>query len=144
MRQIAPAGPVYQAGTLSGNPLVTAAGLATLRRIAADSGLHDRLEAMGATIERRLAAALAEHGVAGCVQRVGSMITLFLGPERVTSWDDAARVDRERFAAFFHAAYVRGVLLPPSPFEAWFLMDAHAATLDTAVDALVAAIGTLT
>ena len=98
MRRMAPDGPVYQAGTLAGNPVVTAAGLATLRRIAADAGLHDRLEAMGATIERRLAAALAEHGVAGCVQRVGSMVTLFLGPEQVTSWDDATRVDRERFA----------------------------------------------
>jgi glutamate-1-semialdehyde 2,1-aminomutase len=140
MRRIAPDGPVYQAGTLAGNPVVTAAGLATLRRIAADPGLYDRLEAMGAALEDRLRSAVARSGTAGCVQRVGAMLSYFPGPQRVASWDDAATVDRERFAAFFTAAYRGGVLLPPSPFEAWFLTDAHAATIDRAGDVLVAAV----
>ncbi len=140
MRRMAPEGPVYQAGTLAGNPVVTAAGLATLRRITADPGLYDRLEAMGATLEERLRTALARFGVAGCVQRVGAMLSFFPGPDRVSSWDDAAKVDRGRFAAFFTAAYRGGVLLPPSPFEAWFLNDAHAATVDRAGDVLAAAV----
>ena len=140
MRRIAPDGPVYQAGTLAGNPVVTAAGLATLRRIAADPGLYERLEAMGAALEDRLRSAVARSGTAGCVQRVGAMLSYFPGPHRVASWDDAATVDRERFAAFFTAAYRGGVLLPPSPFEAWFLTDAHSATIDRAGDVLVAAI----
>jgi glutamate-1-semialdehyde 2,1-aminomutase len=69
------------------------------------------------------------------------MLTVFFGPAGVTSWDDAVTLDRSRFGAFFRSAYDRGVLLPPSPFEAWFLMDAHAATVDRAGDALVAAMG---
>ena len=142
MRRIAPEGPVYQAGTLAGNPLVTAAGagdLATHRRRprsarpAGDDGSHRR-----STVSAPPWPITASPGACSAV---GSMITLFLGPERVTSWDEAAAVDRARFATFFHAAHERGVLLPPSPFEAWFLMDAHAATLDRAVDALVAAVG---
>jgi glutamate-1-semialdehyde 2,1-aminomutase len=79
-------------------------------------------------------------GVVGCVQRVGAMLSFFPGPEKVASWDDAAKVDRGRFAAFFSAAYRGGVLLPPSPFEAWFLNDAHNATVGRAGDVLTAAV----
>lgn len=141
MRRVAPDGPVYQAGTLAGNPIATAAGLACLRVLADDQGLYDRLEAIGTRIEEQITGALQAHGVPGCVQRVGAMFTLFLGPSRVRSWDDAAVVDRERFNRFFHAAYAGGVLVPPSPFEALFLMDDHTAVADEAIEVLVAAVG---
>lgn len=141
MRQVAPDGPVYQAGTLAGNPLAVAAGLATLRHLSDHPDLHPRIETMGARLEETLGDALARHGVPGCVQRVGGMITLFFGPDRVESWDDAATVDRERFARFFQAAYRRGVLLPPSQFEAWFLMASHEEVLEKVADALAEAVG---
>ncbi len=141
MRRVAPDGPVYQAGTLAGNPLAVAAGLACLRHLRDHPELYDALEDMGSRLEARLRAALAEHGVAGCVQRVGAMLTVFLGPAQVASWDDAAGVDRDRFAAFFHAAYAGGVLLPPSPFEALFLMEDHGPVLDEAAAVLAGAIG---
>ncbi len=141
MSQMAPSGPIYQAGTLAGNPITVAAGLVTLRRIASDKGLYDRLEVVGAELEARLSAAMHRHNITGTVQRVGAMLTVFFGPTAVQSWDDAATVDRERFARFFHGALRRGVMLPPSPFEAMFLMDAHAEVLDTAASALEAAIG---
>ena len=141
MRRVSPDGPVYQAGTLAGNPLAVAAGLACLRYIEAHPELYDTLEEMGSRLEARLVAALEEHGAPGCVQRVGAMLTVFLGPDGVRSWDDAATVDRERFARFFHAAYRDGVLVPPSPFEALFLMEAHGPVLDTAAAILAAAIG---
>ena len=141
MRKVAPDGPVYQAGTLAGNPLAVAAGLATLRYIAENPGLYDELETMGADLEARLTRAMRENDVAGCVQRVGAMLTLFFGPREVHSWEDASTVDRDRFARFFHAAYRSGVLLPPSPFEALFLMRAHGPVIDRAGEVLVAAIG---
>ena len=141
MSQMAPAGPVYQAGTLAGNPITVAAGLVMLRRIAADPELYDRLEAAGAELETRLSAALQRHGIGGTVQRVGAMLTVFFGPTSVRSWDDAATLDRDRFARFFNSALRRGVLLPPSPFEAIFLMDAHTDVLESAATALEAAIG---
>ena len=143
MSQMAPSGPVYQAGTLAGNPIVVSAGLATLRRIASDPGLYGRLEAAGSELETRLAAAMHRHGIDGAVQRVGAMLTVFFGPSSVRSWDDAATLDRDQFARFFHGALRRGVMLPPSPFEAMFLMDSHtdADVLEAAASALESAIG---
>ncbi len=141
MRRVAPDGPVYQAGTLAGNPLAVAAGLACLRHLRDHPEVYDALEGMGARLEQRLAAALDEHGVAGCVQRVGAMLTVFFGPAEVRSWDDAATLDRDRFSRFFHAAYEGGVLLPPSPFEALFLMEDHGPVLDAAAGVLAAAVG---
>lgn len=141
MRQVAPDGPVYQAGTLAGNPLAVAAGLATLRYLAENPGLYDELESLGVTLEDQLTTALTQYGIEGCVQRVGAMMTVFFGPDEVRSWDDAARVDRDRFSRFFHAAYENGVLLPPSPFEALFLMKAHQDVVADATGALVSAIG---
>ncbi len=140
MRWVAPDGPVYQAGTLAGNPLAVAAGLATLRHLHENPEIYDVLEIMGAGMEEALQASLDTNGVKGCVQRVGAMLTIFFGPGRVGSWDEASTVDRETFAAFFSAAYQEGVLLPPSPFEALFLMKAHAGVIDQATEALVAAI----
>ncbi len=141
MRQVAPDGPVYQAGTLAGNPLAVAAGLATLRTLQADPGIYDRLDEVGAALEEGLGAALRRHRIDGAVQRVGAMLTLFFGPDRVRSWEDGSRVDRERFARFHRAARRRGVLLPPSPFEAWFVMAAHAEHVDEVVAALDGAVG---
>jgi glutamate-1-semialdehyde 2,1-aminomutase len=136
MEALAPAGPVYQAGTLSGNPVTMAAGRATLDLL--DAAAYERLEVLGARAEAGLAAALRESGVAGCVQRAGSMLTLFFGVEPPRNLSDVERVDRERFARFFFAMLERGFYLPPSPFEAWFLSLAHT---DADVDALLAAAG---
>jgi glutamate-1-semialdehyde 2,1-aminomutase len=141
MRRVAPDGPVYQAGTLAGNPLAVAAGLATLRYVAGHAELYDELEEMGARLESRLTEALTHHGVSGCVQRVGAMLTVFFGPTEVGSWDEASTVDRDRFARFFHGAYEGGVLLPPSQFEALFLMKAHRTVIEDSAKLLAAAIG---
>jgi glutamate-1-semialdehyde 2,1-aminomutase len=141
MRMIAPDGPVYQAGTLAGNPLATAAGLATLRHLTANPDLYDEFERAGETIANRLSEAMSASGSPGLVNHVGGMIGVFLGLETVSSWDDLESLDQDLFARFFHAAWDRGVLLPPSPFETWFLMEAHLdGTLDLAIDALAEAI----
>ncbi|MDF1595312.1 MAG: glutamate-1-semialdehyde 2,1-aminomutase [Acidimicrobiia bacterium] len=141
MSMIAPNGPVYQAGTLAGNPLSTAAGLATLRWIRSNDDLYDRFEEAGRLIEHRLGKALAEAGLPGVVHAVGGMVGVFLGVDRATTWTDVAGLDTELFNRFFHGALRRGVLLPPSPFETWFLMESHLdGTLDIALTALEEAI----
>ena len=122
MEQVSPAGPVYQAGTLAGNPLAVAAGLATLDRLDALRP-WEALEGAAASLAEGISAQLG--GRLGCVQRVGSMLTLFFGVERVGGWADAERNDRERFAAFFAALLEQGVWIPPSPFESWFVSTAH-------------------
>ncbi|MCA9737027.1 MAG: glutamate-1-semialdehyde 2,1-aminomutase, partial [Gemmatimonadetes bacterium] len=118
MDRIAPRGPVYQAGTLSGNPIAVAAGLAVLRTIKAQPDFYDRLEALGTILDEQL------HGL-GTWNRVGAMGSLFFTDGPVRSWEDARRIDTARFAAFFHAMLERGVHLPPSAFESWFLSIAH-------------------
>jgi glutamate-1-semialdehyde 2,1-aminomutase len=123
MQIVAPLGPVYQAGTLSGNPVAVSAGLATLRLC--DDALYERLERLGAALEEGLGQALAAAGVVGCVQRVGSMITVFFTAGPVRSWSDAARSDRDRFARFHAGLLARGIYWPPSQFEAAFLGGAH-------------------
>lgn len=140
MRMISPDGPVYQAGTLSGNSLAVAAGLGCLRAIGADLAIYDRLEKMGAELEENLNATLAETGRTGVVQRVGAMLTVFLGPATVTSWDDTAAIDNDWFSRFHRHALDDGVLLPPSPYEAWFLMDSHQDVIEQAGDVLHRAI----
>ncbi len=141
MRMIAPDGPVYQAGTLAGNSLVTAAGLATLRRLADHADLYDRFDDAGELISDRLGTALASAGLPGVVNHAAGMVGVFLGVESVQSWDDVANIDQDLFGRFFHAALSRGVLVPPSPFETWFLMEAHLdGTLEIALDALSDAI----
>jgi len=134
MSLVAPLGPVYQAGTLSGNPLAMAAGLATLRLL--DDRAYARLEAAGARLEAGLNDAIAASGAAARVQRVGSLLTLFFTDRPVRNEDDAMTSDRERFAAFHRAMLERGVMLPPSQFECWFVSLAHD---DAAVDEVVAA-----
>lgn len=136
MSLVAPVGPMYQAGTLSGNPLAMAAGLATLRLL--DAAAYARLEALGARLERGLTDAARRSGVAARVQRVASLLTLFFTDRPVQSEDDAMGSDRERFAAFHRAMLARGVMLPPSQFECWFLSLAHD---EDAVDEVVRAAG---
>ena len=134
MRNVAPTGPMYQAGTLSGNPLAMAAGIATLRLL--DAAAFERLETIGARLERGLTAAAREAGVAARVQRIGSLLTLFFTDREVWNEDDAKMSDRERFAAFHRAMLRRGVLLPPSQFECMFLSLAHdETTVDRVIDA---------
>jgi glutamate-1-semialdehyde 2,1-aminomutase len=136
MDLLAPLGPVYQAGTLSGNPLAMTAGRETLALL--DDAAYGRLEALGAQVEAGLGRALASAGVQGCVQRAGSMLTLFFGVDRVASLADTEGVDRDRFRAFFFAMLERGFYLPPSPFEALFLSLAHT---EADVDGFIAAAG---
>jgi len=125
MERLAPTGPVYQAGTLSGNPLSVAAGLETLTKVREMRGAYERLEELGALAERGLVEAALAAGVAACVNRVGSMLTLFLGVERVSDYDGARRSDTVRFARFFRGMLEEGIYLPPSQFEAMFVSLAH-------------------
>lgn len=135
MDLLAPSGPVYQAGTLSGNPLSVRAGLETLE-ILEEPGTYERLEAAGARLEAGLAAALRDAGETGCVNRAGSLLTMFLGADRVGNADDARRSDSRKFARFFHAMLERGVYLPPSQFEAMFISLAHSdSDLDRTIEA---------
>jgi glutamate-1-semialdehyde 2,1-aminomutase len=123
MALLAPTGPVYQAGTLAGNPVTMSAGRATLALL--DDVAYRRLETLGSALSAGLTRILAGHGVAGCVQRVGSMFTLFFGIDQARNLADVQRTDRERFRRFFHGMLKRGFYLPPSPFEAAFLSLAH-------------------
>jgi len=123
MDLLAPLGPVYQAGTLSGNPVTMAAGHATLGLL--DDRAYDRLETMGARVAVGLREALKRTGIVGCVQQVASMFTLFFGIDGATNLADVERADRERFRRFFFGMLERGFYLPPSPFEAAFLSLAH-------------------
>jgi glutamate-1-semialdehyde 2,1-aminomutase len=124
MSHVAPLGGVYQAGTLSGNPLAVSAGLATLAALRT-SGVYDRLERLGARAELGLTEAARKAGVPLTVNRVGSMLTGFFCEGPVTDWNSAKRADTKRYAAFFHAMLERGVYLAPSQFEAAFVSLAH-------------------
>jgi glutamate-1-semialdehyde 2,1-aminomutase len=124
MNNIAPAGMIYQAGTLSGNPLAMTAGLATLKRLR-DNSIYDQLETRGAQLENGLRQAAAENGFAVTINRVGSMITLFFSDEPVYNWETANKSDREMFGKFFHRMLDEGVYLPPSQFEAAFFGITH-------------------
>lgn len=139
MARLAPAGPVYQAGTLSGNPVATAAGLATLHGCTDE--VYEHLGAAAATVSGAVGAALTAEGVPHVVQHAGSMFSVFF-TERpaVRTYDDARSQDLAAFRAFFHAMLERGVYLPPSAFEAWFLSAAHDdRALSRIADALPAA-----
>ncbi len=126
MEEVAPAGPVYQAGTLSGNPLAVAAGDAALRLLAADPGVYRRLETTSAALEAGLRHAASKHGVPLQVQRQGSMVGLFFTDRPVTRLEDVDASDRERFSRVFHRLLEDGVHLPPSPYETLFVSAAHA------------------
>jgi glutamate-1-semialdehyde 2,1-aminomutase len=134
LASVAPEGPVYQAGTLSGNPLAMAAGLATLRKL--DAAAYERLEALGARLEAGLVKAIGAAGVAARLQRLGSAFTLFFTGAPVTDFASAKTADSARYGRFFHAMLDRGIYLPPAQLEAGFLSLAHTAE---DVDAFVAA-----
>lgn len=135
MQMVAPAGPMYQAGTLSGSPIPVAAGIATLE-VLRQPGMYDRLERAGARLAAGLQEACDTAGIPAQINRVGSMITLFFTATPVRDYATAKTSDAERFAAFFHGMLDRGVYLPPSAYEAWFLSTAHD---DGVIDAMLTA-----
>ena len=135
MERIAPEGPVYQAGTLSGNPLAMAAGLATLRLLR-DWDVYRELEAKSVRLAEGLAEAARGAGVPVTIHRVGSMMGLFFQEGPIRNYDDARRSDTARFARWFHGMLDEGIYLPPSQFEAFFVSAAHTeADLDRTVEA---------
>ena len=124
MDRLAPSGPVYQAGTLSGNPVATAAGLATLR--ACTPEVYARVDEVAASVAKLTADALAAAGVPFRLQEAGNLFSFFLGSEApVRDFDEARGQSGAAYAAFFHAMLAAGVYLPPSPYEAWFVSAAH-------------------
>lgn len=137
MNHIAPAGPIYQAGTLSGNPLAMTAGLVTLRRLR-DRSVYDRLEAASARLCAGLAEAARANGAETVTNRVGSMWTTFFTSGEVTNWTTAEKSDRSRYGKFFHAMLDQGVYLAPSQFEASFVGLAHT---DELIEQTLAAAG---
>ena len=146
MRNIAPDGPVYQAGTLSGNPLAVAAGMAMLSIIRDDPGLYDALEATGARLEQGTRDLLSATGVVATPQRVGAMHCLYFSANEVTDWDSAATSDTEQFNRYFQSMSDQGIYLAPSQYEAGFISVAHSrddidATLAAMRRALEASIG---
>jgi glutamate-1-semialdehyde 2,1-aminomutase len=135
MDLLAPEGPVYQAGTLSGNPLAVAAGLATLALLSRP-GVYPALETRGKKLQDGFEATLRKYPIRGTINRVGSMMTLFFGVEGVRNASEARRCDRKLFANFFHGLLQRGIYMPPAPFEAAFISLAHTASdLDRAIAA---------
>ncbi len=137
-RQLAPTGPVYQAGTLSGNPVATAAGLATLRL--ADQDVYDHIDAVSGHLRTELNGALAREGLPHTIQWAGNLFSTFFGAsaaQGVRDYDAVRATESWRYAPFFHSLLDSGVYAPPSPFEAWFVSSAHD---DAAVDRIVGAL----
>ncbi|MFE0652245.1 glutamate-1-semialdehyde 2,1-aminomutase [Streptomyces sp. NPDC059534] len=123
MGHLAPAGPVYQAGTLSGNPVATAAGLAQLRLL--DEAAYEKVNAVSAEIQGLVTGALAKEGVAHRLQTASNMFSVFFTADEVRNYDDAKKQEAFRFNSFFHSMLADGVYLPPSAFESWFVSAAH-------------------
>ena len=144
MDMVAPAGPIYQAGTLSGNPCAVAAGIATLKSLQGQ-GVYDHLERLCQELEKGLQSALEEYSISGCIQRVGSMLTLFFNDGRpVKNFDDVSACDHEQFRQWFHLMLERGIYLPPSGYEACFVSAAHSLEdVERTVDAARSAFRTI-
>jgi glutamate-1-semialdehyde 2,1-aminomutase len=123
MAHLAPAGPVYQAGTLSGNPVATAAGLAQLRLL--DDAAYEKVDAVSQEIRTLVTDALAKEGVAHRLQTASNMFSVFFTATEVRDYEDAKKQEAFRFNAFFHSMLSQGVYLPPSAFESWFVSTAH-------------------
>ena len=136
MNRVAPVGPVYQAGTLSGNPLAVAAGLETLRGLGSGDS-YEKLESLGSRLERGINATSVERGARVQVNRVGSMLTLFFADQAVSDFPSASAADTSRFEAFFRKMLVEGIYWPPSQFEAAFISTAHT---EADIDETIAAI----
>jgi glutamate-1-semialdehyde 2,1-aminomutase len=124
MDKLAPLGPVYQAGTLSGNPLAVTAGLAILKLLR-ETNPYEQLERLGSKLEQGLKAAALEAGIQATVNRVGSMLTAFFTEGPVTAWLSAKKSDTHRYARFFRAMLDEGIYLAPSQFECAFVSLAH-------------------
>ncbi|HXG35396.1 MAG TPA: glutamate-1-semialdehyde 2,1-aminomutase [Dehalococcoidia bacterium] len=124
MELLAPLGPVYQAGTLSGNPLAMAAGVATLNRLR-QPGVYEQLDELGALLAAGLRQTIAAATRPGTINQVGSLITLFFSEGNVSDYTTAKKADISRYAAFFRSMLGRGIFLPPSQFESWFISLAH-------------------
>ena len=139
MNQVAPVGPVYQAGTLSGNPLAVAAGLATLRLLQKEPQVYENLDKKTAKLAAGVVAAAAAAGVPLSHNRVGSMVTFFFNENPVTDWDSSSASDTNRFGQFFRAMLSRGIYLPCSQYEAAFtsaaMTDADIAATISAAEA---------
>ncbi|MFD9212385.1 glutamate-1-semialdehyde 2,1-aminomutase [Streptomyces sp. NPDC087659] len=135
MGHLAPAGPVYQAGTLSGNPVATAAGLAQLRLL--DDAAYEKVDAVATAVRGLVTDALAKEGVAHRLQTASNMFSVFFTDGEVRDYEDAKRQEAFRFNAFFHSMLSQGVYLPPSAFESWFVSTAHD---DAAVERIAAAL----
>jgi glutamate-1-semialdehyde 2,1-aminomutase len=144
MEMIAPSGPVYQAGTLSGNPLAMTAGVETLRIMDDDPGFYDHLENISAYLEKGLREAVSEAGGGCTINRCGSMFTLFFTDQDVTDFTSAKTSDTLRFTAYFNQMLDNGIYLPPSQFEACFVSAAHdKADLDATIRAAKEALQTV-
>ena len=140
MQKLAPEGPIYQAGTLSGNPLAMAAGLAMLESISSDPEIYKRLEEKTTYLEKGIRKVLSTNGRTYILNRVGSMISVFFCKEKVENFDDAAKADTPEFKEFFHALMKRGVYIAPSSYETWFITDALSyEDLDMTIEAIGAA-----
>ncbi|MFP4846933.1 glutamate-1-semialdehyde 2,1-aminomutase [Winogradskyella sp. PE311] len=124
MNHLAPLGPVYQAGTLSGNPLAMAAGLAMLKSIKSDKGLMSRLEEKTKYLHHGITDALNKNNVTHTINRIGSMISVHFTQEQVVDFESAAKGNNETFKKFFHGMLDRGIYIAPSAFETWFITDA--------------------
>jgi glutamate-1-semialdehyde 2,1-aminomutase len=133
MREVAPDGPVYQAGTLSGNPVAVAAGVAQLEQL--DQSVYEQLESIGARLETGLEEIIDENGYPAHVQRVGSMFSVYFREEPVHDHTDATAADLEAFERFFHGMLDRGIYMAPSPYELGFLSTAHDEYVDEILDA---------
>ncbi|WP_282031591.1 glutamate-1-semialdehyde 2,1-aminomutase [Winogradskyella eximia] len=124
MNYLAPLGPVYQAGTLSGNPLAMAAGLAMLKAVQTDSGLMNRLEEKTKYLHQGITDALAKNNVTHTINRIGSMISVHFAEEAVVDFESAAKGNNDTFKKFFHGMLNEGIYIAPSAFETWFITDA--------------------
>ena len=143
MEKVAPEGPVYQAGTLSGNPLSVVAGIATLSELF-ELNPYQRLEELTLRLIEGLKAILSRKGLPHTVNHIGSMFTLFFTEEEVYDYESAKKSNRELFAKFFRALLREGVLIPPSQFEAWFLSTAHTEEdIDIALERIEKAVNSL-
>ena len=144
MENLAPVGPVYQAGTLSGNPVAMAAGLRTLEMMTADAGLHDALQEKGRSLARALVDAASSANIELVASAIGGLAGFFFAAESVTNFEQAAATDGALYGRFFRAMLERGVYLPPSRFEALFLSTAHTeAHLERVATAAEQAFGSL-
>jgi glutamate-1-semialdehyde 2,1-aminomutase len=144
MRLVSPEGPVYQAGTLSGNPLATAAGYATLKVLSENPGIYDKMERLAEKLCRGLKEIMERAKIPVFINRAGSMLTMFFTGEEVKDYDSALKADTTMYAAFFREMLKRGVYLPPSQFESVFLSAAHTEEdVEKTLEAAESAAGTL-